>query len=305
MDNGTMVETFKFLNYYQLATNSLVSKRFWNLIRTHRHKLALLDVNEIFMDSYVANQDPAVIKMFNEELSPEEYNEWIVRNGYSKQVPLEGQIAGKESTENGRDIYEFWANVSQSVELNDETWPLFQHFIRLLVDPFIYIRSLLLYSLTGVFTLLAGAINSDLNRGRLQCEKLNIYFNGDTQKFIVWIKDHVRCDEFQIYLDRGSNNDYDEELSDFFLTGASCTSTINVIEYDLSKVIVDLVQITSLVEPPRGSKLERPLPRACGPRSASPDLAALGAAQPGEAIYLYGSLYKRLKDFGRTENLRW
>ncbi|KAI1697034.1 hypothetical protein DdX_18743 [Ditylenchus destructor] len=49
MDNGTMVEAFKFLNYYQLAKNSLVSKRYWNLIRTHRHKLALLDVNYIDM----------------------------------------------------------------------------------------------------------------------------------------------------------------------------------------------------------------------------------------------------------------
>ncbi|KAI1696057.1 hypothetical protein DdX_19256 [Ditylenchus destructor] len=49
MDNGTMVESFKFLNYYQLAKSSLVSKRYWNLIRTHRHKLALLDVDEIYM----------------------------------------------------------------------------------------------------------------------------------------------------------------------------------------------------------------------------------------------------------------
>ncbi|KAI1693839.1 hypothetical protein Ddc_22513 [Ditylenchus destructor] len=51
LDNGTMVEAFKFLNYCQLATSSHVSKRFWNLIRTHRHKLALLDVNEISMGS--------------------------------------------------------------------------------------------------------------------------------------------------------------------------------------------------------------------------------------------------------------
>ncbi|KAI1692740.1 hypothetical protein Ddc_23365 [Ditylenchus destructor] len=49
MDNGTMIESFKFLNYCQLATSSLVSKRFWNLIRTHRHKLALLYVNRIYM----------------------------------------------------------------------------------------------------------------------------------------------------------------------------------------------------------------------------------------------------------------
>ncbi|KAI1697203.1 hypothetical protein DdX_18635 [Ditylenchus destructor] len=57
------------------------------------------------------NHVPAVIKMFNEELSPEEYNKFIARNGYSKQVPLEGRIAGKESTENVRDNYDFWAEI--------------------------------------------------------------------------------------------------------------------------------------------------------------------------------------------------
>ncbi|KAI1695792.1 hypothetical protein Ddc_20967 [Ditylenchus destructor] len=44
MDNGTMVETFKFLNYCQLAKESLVSKRFRNLIQAHRHSLARLSV---------------------------------------------------------------------------------------------------------------------------------------------------------------------------------------------------------------------------------------------------------------------
>ncbi|KAI1692023.1 BTB/POZ domain-containing protein [Ditylenchus destructor] len=234
MDNGTIVETFKFLNYYQLATSGLVSKRFWNQIRTHRHKLALLYVNRICMSNGFANQDP-VIKMFNEELSPEKYNEWIVRNGYSKQIPLEGQISGKESTENVRDVFEMIA-VSQNqkqcheiatavfyarVELKDETWPLFQHFIRLIMDP-----------------LLAGAMNPD--RNRLQCKQLNIYFNGDTQKFIVWIKDHVRCDEFVIYGDGNSN--YDEEMFDLFQTGAPCTSAIYVRNYYPSKVIVDLLK---------------------------------------------------------------
>ncbi|KAI1694006.1 hypothetical protein DdX_20339 [Ditylenchus destructor] len=215
MDNGTMVEAFKFLNYYQLAKSSLVSKRFWNLIRTHRHKLALLH------HSYFALQDPAVIKIFNEKLSPKEYNEWIMRNGYSKQVPHEGQIVGKECSGNFSDIYQFsaiiynrYANVHQDpnnrhgiattvfyarAELKDETWPVFQHFFRLLMDPFIYIRTLELYSLTGV--LLAGASN-----------------------------------EPRSYLN------YDEVLLDFFLTGAPCTSAIYVGIYDLSKVVVDFVQ---------------------------------------------------------------
>ncbi|KAI1704434.1 hypothetical protein DdX_14302 [Ditylenchus destructor] len=157
MDNPTMIETFKFLNYFHLAKNSLVSKRFWNLICTHRHKLALLDVNYINMDNYVASKDPALIRMFNKELSPGKYNELIVRNGYSKEVPLEGRIAGKECTDSCRTIYLLLADAYQNpehcqdiatavlharTELKDDNWPLFQHFIRLLTDPFIHIGTL-------------------------------------------------------------------------------------------------------------------------------------------------------------------
>ncbi|KAI1704078.1 hypothetical protein Ddc_16295 [Ditylenchus destructor] len=255
IDNGTMMEAFKFLNYYQLATNSFVSKRFWNLIRNDRHNLALLNVDKIFMNSYVSilNQEHADINLFNEKLSPEEYNEWIVRNGYSKQVPLEGQMAGKESTKNDRVIYLFYANIYQDsnhcqdiartvlyadVELKDETWPLFQHFIRLLMDPFIYIRTLWLSPQKDVFSLLVGAMNPD--RDRLQCKHLNIRFNGETQKFTGWTKNHVRCEEYEIYAIKISN--CDEELFDLFLTGAQCAPAIDVKYYDLSKVIVNLVQ---------------------------------------------------------------
>ncbi|KAI1695756.1 hypothetical protein Ddc_21004 [Ditylenchus destructor] len=53
LDNGTMVEALKYLNYCQLAKNSLVSKRFRNVIQTHRHKLALLFVHSIDMVSYL------------------------------------------------------------------------------------------------------------------------------------------------------------------------------------------------------------------------------------------------------------
>ncbi|KAI1691143.1 hypothetical protein Ddc_24409 [Ditylenchus destructor] len=255
IDNGTMVESLKFLNYCQLATSSLVSKKYWNLIRSHRHLLALLDVAEISMNSSAASQDPADIQMFNEELSPGKYNEWVVHNGYSKLIPFDDKIAGKECTGNSRNIYELYAAVYRrlnphycykisttvlyaDVGFNDENWPIFQHFIRLLTDPFIYIRSLTLTSQKDVLSLLAGAMNPD--RDRLQCKHLSIDFNGDNQKFIVWIKDHVHCDEFKISLDWNSN--YDEELLDLFLTGASCASAIRVISYDPSKVIIALVQ---------------------------------------------------------------
>ncbi|KAI1696983.1 hypothetical protein DdX_18754 [Ditylenchus destructor] len=184
--------------------------------------------------------------MFNKELPPDEYNKWIVRNGYSKEIPVEDQTAGKENTENDRNIYMFGANVYQNsstqyyacAEVKDDNWPVFQHFIHLLMEPFIYIRSLSLITQKDVLNLLTGEMSPD--HGRLQCEQLIIYFEDDSQKFIAWIKDHVRCDEFQILLDRDSN--CDEELHDLFLTGAPCTSSIRVIHYDLSKVIVHLMQ---------------------------------------------------------------
>ncbi|KAI1699998.1 hypothetical protein DdX_16982 [Ditylenchus destructor] len=248
MDNGTMIESFKFLNYYQLATGSLVSKRFRNLIRTHRHKLALLDVNEIYMFCYVDYPEHS-ITMFNKELSPKEYNKLIARNGYSKQVPLGGRIAGKE---NGYITFTLRANVCQNpnnchdiattvfnsqVELKNENWPMFQHSMRILMDPFIYIRSLTFYS-PNVLGFLAGAMNSD--HDRLRCKQLVIDLNDDTKKYVVWIKDHIRCNEFKIHGDGGSK--CDEELIDFIMTGAPCTSAIKIKNYVLSKVLIDFMQ---------------------------------------------------------------
>ncbi|KAI1692315.1 hypothetical protein DdX_21325 [Ditylenchus destructor] len=185
MDNGTMVEAFKYLNYCQLAKKSLVSKRYRNLIRTHRHSLALLYVNEISMDSYPAS--PAAIEIFEEELSSKEYNEWVVRNNYSKQAPIEDQIASTENTQNIPSGYRLYARASYNdlnnrewndgttvlyaqVEVNHENWPVFQHFVRLATDPFIYIDCMALTYQTDVLNLLAGAINSD----RLQCKNSSL-----------------------------------------------------------------------------------------------------------------------------------
>lgn len=55
--------------------------------------------------------------MFNKEFSPGKYNELIVRNGYSKEVPLEGRIAGKECTDSCRTIYLLLADVYQSMTI--------------------------------------------------------------------------------------------------------------------------------------------------------------------------------------------
>ncbi|KAI1702047.1 hypothetical protein DdX_15731 [Ditylenchus destructor] len=107
LDNGTMVEMFKFLNYCQLAKNSLVSKKFRDLIRTHRHSLALLYVNSLIMINF--STSPSLI-IFGQQLSPEAYNKWARRNGYSKWIPIDDQVVGKKSALDHRKVYELWAN---------------------------------------------------------------------------------------------------------------------------------------------------------------------------------------------------
>ncbi|KAI1703851.1 hypothetical protein Ddc_16401 [Ditylenchus destructor] len=163
--------------------------------------------------------------MFDEELSPEDYNEWVVRNHYSKQIP---PAAGKQSTVNVRKVYRFRAEVdckdsdfkitvfSAQTKLNDENWPLFQHFVRLLTDPFIYIRHMELTPQKDLLNLLTGAINQD--RGRLQCGELKYNFDGKNKKFLNWTKTHVRCNEIKIYLYTSSN--FNKLFFDLFMTGA-------------------------------------------------------------------------------------
>ncbi|KAI1693300.1 hypothetical protein Ddc_22927 [Ditylenchus destructor] len=246
MDNDTLMEVFKYLNYCQLATSNLVTKRFRDLIRAHRHKLALLYVNNIGM--HESSSNAAGVKIFDKQLSPEEYNEWVLRNRYSKQMPFDIQIAEEESTQ----IYlietcAFYKDLNSSsrafnagTKLNHENWPLFQHFIRLVTDPFIYIRCLGLTSQIDILNLLTVAINSD--RKLIQCEVLTVNLKGNMQKFMSWLKDNVLCKEFYITSSSGSISNYDAELLDLFMTGANCTSKINVKYYDISQVVVNFVQ---------------------------------------------------------------
>ncbi|KAI1698105.1 hypothetical protein Ddc_19298 [Ditylenchus destructor] len=251
LDNGTMVEAFKYLNYCQLAKNSLVSKRFLDVIRTHRHKLALLYVDSIRMGRRrnLFDMEPAVIKIFNKELSPEEYNEWVVRNNYSKQTSL--KISTAVNPRNYElSAYGYYNDCNQvrtpvfyarAKELNHETWPLFQHFVRLLSDPFISIRDVKLTSQTEVFDLLASTIARS-NRGSLQCEKLEFDFEGNSQKFFNWIKDHMRCVKFRIGVPNSSVN-RDNQLLDFFSTASHCASEIVMYSHISTPVILDFVQI--------------------------------------------------------------
>ncbi|KAI1708201.1 hypothetical protein Ddc_14464 [Ditylenchus destructor] len=253
LDNGTLVEALKYLNYCQLAKNSLVSKKFWNLIRTNRHRLALLYVDSIRMVR-VDHSSRACVQVFDKQFSSEEYNEWVIRNNYSKQIPLQGQVAGIQSIQDERKVYElcvddlYYKDPSHRQcddiknvfftckELNHENWPLFEHFVRLITDPFIYICSLEMAYQTDVLSLLTSSISPD--RNRLRCEKFKVNPEFDSQKFMGWIKDHVLCGKFQIY-----DSSCDEELLDFVITGASCTSEISLRYYDLSNVIFDFVQV--------------------------------------------------------------
>ncbi|KAI1706333.1 hypothetical protein Ddc_15345 [Ditylenchus destructor] len=258
MDNDTTVEVFKYLNYRQLAKNSLASKRFCDLIRTHRHKLALLDVGEISMHRTLLFNN---FYVFNSWISSEAYTEWVIQNHYSQQIPLEGQVEGEENTQNepkfyllkaiamyrhpflspnGWQRYDKVEVFSACAEPNHENWPTFEHFIRLLADPFIYIRHLELTPQNNVLNLLAEKINSDHNR--IQCKKLLFHFDGNVQKLLSWMKSHVLCKEFQIRNNCWSNKLYDEEVLDFFLTGARCTSEISIIGYDLTSVIGKFVK---------------------------------------------------------------
>ncbi|KAI1714103.1 hypothetical protein Ddc_11545 [Ditylenchus destructor] len=271
MDNVTIVELFKYLNYVRLAKTSLISKRFRDLIQTHRHSLALLPAGKISMQivpgparNYeffpvfefpsIFNNDPATIKVFNKELSGDAYNDWVTRNQYCKQIPVQGQDGGEQSTQNHGKVYQLSTATNQletttffaKAELNHENWPLFQHFVRLLTAPHIYFSSVELVPDYDILNLLAGAVNQD--RKRLQCETLYFSLEGNIQKFMTWIKGHVSCTEFQISDRSGFKFEsellgvYDKEFLDFFLTGADCTRKINVKYYDCTCAVVDFVQ---------------------------------------------------------------
>ncbi|KAI1695609.1 hypothetical protein DdX_19494 [Ditylenchus destructor] len=192
-----------------------------------------------------------VIKRFNKELSPEEYKQWVVRNKYSKHTSLkisttvdplgyELSAYGDYKDRNPIRTPVFFARVKQ---LNHDTWPLFQHFVRLLTDPFICIRYLRLITQADVFNLLAAKIHRS-NRGRLHCEILSLKFEGNVQTPLNWIKDHVRCASFQQSMPVSNcSPNRRKQLLDFFITGSHCTSEIVVIDSNISKdLIIDFVQ---------------------------------------------------------------
>ncbi|KAI1709485.1 hypothetical protein DdX_11272 [Ditylenchus destructor] len=256
LDNGTMVETFKYLNYCQLAKNGLVTKRFRNMIQTHRHTLAILYVRNIDMYSFIT---PAAMKVFDKQLSPEAYDEWVISNNYSKQIPLKDQVASTQSAQNTPSLYRLsaqayykgpmrkWDDITvvftACVALSHDNWPSFQYFACLATDPFIYIENLELSYQNDVLNLLAEAINS--NHDRFNCKQLIFHIEGNSQKAITWIKNHVRCKQVSFDSEIESNGadlNEGEHFLDFFVTGAQCTSTIIVDYRDISRTVFNFVQ---------------------------------------------------------------
>ncbi|KAI1696002.1 hypothetical protein DdX_19271 [Ditylenchus destructor] len=258
LDNETMVESFKYLKYMQLAKTSLVSKRFYNLIGTNRHRLALLYVENINMIDCILN--PTSIKMFGREFFRGEYKKWVIRNRYSKQITLKDPVAVMRSKQYGGQVYEMRADYKYSkcsnarttvlnarVRLKNYNWPLFQHFVRLLTAPFIHINYLSLTPRTDIsfMNLLAGAMNPDSNR--LRCGTLVLLshyhrtnIEDNVQKCIGWIKNYVLCKEFRFsYV---SDTNFDKEMLDFLMSGAHCTSAISINRSDNSNVIAAFLQ---------------------------------------------------------------
>ncbi|KAI1702057.1 hypothetical protein DdX_15742 [Ditylenchus destructor] len=240
LDNGTMVESLKYLNYMQLAKSSLVSKRFSNLIRTNRHRLALLYVDYISM--LETSYNPTYIKVFGKELSPGEYNEWVIRDRHSKEIPLDGPVAEMRRKVYRGQVYEMMADYK---ELNHYNWPVFQHFVRLITAPFIYINYLQMTPLIQIsfVNLLAGALNLDSNRmqcGRVVLFSSTVNLGDNVRKFIDWTKNNVHCKEFQVA--HQSILNFDDELLEFLTSGAHCTSAIMIKHSDMSDVIVAFLQ---------------------------------------------------------------
>ncbi|KAI1703435.1 hypothetical protein Ddc_16543 [Ditylenchus destructor] len=255
LDNGTMVQVFKYLKYSGLAKTSLVSKRFCNLIRTHRHTLALLDVKSINMREHTDFRSPTLIKIFDKVLSAEAYNEWVIHNGYSKLIPFKVRVVGEQVFQLSahadykdskplereaaflclKELQLFFANIEL---IDHKDWPVFQHFFRLLTDPFVYIRHIGLPTQNNSLNLLASAIKPDY--GRLRCHLLTVSLEDNMQNFMSWIKGHVQC--FKIDIINSSGLNHDDEFVDFFMTGGNCTSEVEVNFYDPCKAIGDFVQ---------------------------------------------------------------
>ncbi|KAI1694323.1 hypothetical protein Ddc_22197 [Ditylenchus destructor] len=196
MDNGTMVNAFKFLNYMQLAKTSLVSKRFSNLIRTHRHTLALLYVYDINMyripfSAFVRGETN--IELNHENLDRlltdpfiyirhfELHDNDVILNLLAAQIGPNRRIRCKQidfiSNEN---IQNFMKYINNRVSCDE-----------LIVEGYIYPshRQYLL----DIFVTGAQCTSSIIAYHNEWCNDLSEIYIGFVQKFM----DHKKCDEFQ------------------------------------------------------------------------------------------------------------
>ncbi|KAI1710942.1 hypothetical protein Ddc_13140 [Ditylenchus destructor] len=219
MNNVILLETFKFLRYSQVAKSSLVSKKFRDFICIHRQSLARLRVRRMHMQTskYSERDD---VELFNTPLNRDDYDTWVSRYGYSKRDPFLDQDTGnpkaryhirysllawtfpssfqEEEPPNiyGNNIFSPRISVFFATpELNQDNWPLFQHFFNLLNDPFIFIEELELTPPENqVWKLLIDStpqIQKSAGIKRIQRYRVSLFPEGNNQECLRWLKTGV------------------------------------------------------------------------------------------------------------------
>ncbi|KAI1715338.1 hypothetical protein Ddc_10994 [Ditylenchus destructor] len=252
-----MIDSLRFLNYCDLAKTSLISKKLSEFIQTHRSSLTLLRVKEMIME-YHEKQVPdgysrtsySTTMLFGVKKFDLDHDDWIESNGYSatfefkpKEVDLENLFqkqppkptncislhASARYHESGSCIKEdsapltvvFSTFVKPKFNRLDcrRHWPMLQHFVRLLSDPFVYFESIHLVSLKNeLWKPLVKNLKLTLNR--TLCNGAEIRLENNAGEFLDWMKNYLRCSQLSLR-STGSPND---ELATFLLSGSKCTS---------------------------------------------------------------------------------
>ncbi|KAI1692016.1 hypothetical protein DdX_21492 [Ditylenchus destructor] len=242
-----MIDSLRFLNYCDLAKASLISKKLSEFIQTHRSSLPFLRVKEMLME-YHEEQLPdrysrksfSTITLFGVKNFDLDHKDWIKSNGYSATFEFEHKQSPPEPSnrislhaaarfhESGSCIKEDSAPLtvvfSTFVKPNFHRidcrrhWPMLQHFVRLLSDPFVYFERIQLVSLRNeLWKPLVK--NLKLTLTRTLCNDAEVCVENNAGEFLNWMKNYLRCSHLSLR-STGSPND---ELAAFLLSGSTCT----------------------------------------------------------------------------------
>ncbi|KAI1706611.1 hypothetical protein Ddc_15192 [Ditylenchus destructor] len=245
VDDHTLEQTFKFLGYFQLAKSSLVSRRFSRVIQSNRSRLAKLRVKKLLMDRRIRIHQN-FITVCDVEFNPNEYREWAYPYGYTKgyrfDSPVVAVTAAYDSRsperreqhhsfirlqalayEDSNTLVTVFSAVT-STKLSYDNWPLYQHFIRLLNDPFAYFERLTLISFQN-FAWNALVENYGSRNRSVTCKYAKILLEDDSKDFLVWIKQNVVSEDLSLRRYETSTYDQDDTVS-FLSTGQKCASSV-------------------------------------------------------------------------------